>query len=124
MTETFTLTDADADACAATVAHASALPPRLVTSLTTALPVDTRFVAPSATRLPCVLKTSMIAGRFVWIVVTSIVRSLDAVPTTSRETVGGVHVAVSSASLEQLAWQFASPMHIGGVSFPSQVGAV
>src|ERR1700682_6211979 len=47
-----------------------------------------------------------------------------AVALHSRVAVGGVQTAVASACPWQLAWQFTSALHIGGVIFPSHLGAV
>jgi len=64
------------------------------------------------------------AGRFVFSEVMSFARSGDAVPSHSRDAWGGVHMALNSAWLWQLASQSTFDMHIAGLSSPSHLGAV
>ena len=93
-------------------------------SVPRAEPVDTTAFAAATASGPCVWTASMIAGKFVPIVVTSAVICAEALPVHWRLTVGGVHVALALAWLWQLAWQFALALHDGGVICPSHVGAV
>lgn len=54
----------------------------------------------------------------------SLVTSLDALALHSRVAAGGVHIALTSALLWQLAWQLALALQLGGVILPSHLGAV
>jgi hypothetical protein len=64
------------------------------------------------------------AGRFFFTVVTRVVTSADALALHSRDATGGVHFAVTSALLWQLALQLAVAMQLGGVILPSHFGAL
>jgi hypothetical protein len=124
MTDTFTLAEADAVACAATVAQASALPVRLPRLPATLIPACAVAFAASSASWPCVCAAATNAGKFFCTVLTIAVTLADAMAEHCNVTVGGEHMAWNSAWLWQLASQFASTMQLGGESFASHSGAV
>jgi hypothetical protein len=66
----------------------------------------------------------MIAGKFAETAVVRAVICAEADPWHARLTVGGVQVALAFAELWQLAWHWALALHDGGVTAPTQEGAV
>ena len=104
--------------------QASALPLAFAAPLNSASKAVT--TCPPAVIASCPLASSAPTsfGPFVCNVVTSVPMSPVVLPWQSRLTVGGVQLAVASAWLWQLAWQFASAMQLGCVISPSHLGAV
>ena len=99
VTVTWMLAVALTEALAAAVAQASALPPMLPTSDTTALPLEPRVLMAARASGPCVCTAAMIAGKLFCTVVTTACAPELAEASHSSVTVGLVHEAWMSAWL-------------------------